>query len=74
MEVLYKGIVNEITERSLTLQLEDGSIVFYKEWVNNSGKAIDCTIIRAKDGYDISLEDPELFDKICEYVDYNVTF
>jgi hypothetical protein len=73
MEVLYKGIVNQITERSLTLQLEDGSIVYYKEWVNDSGKVIDCTI-RSKDGYDISLEDPGLFDKVCEYVDYNVTF
>ena len=73
MEVLYKGIVNQITERSLTLQLEDGSIVYYKEWVNDSGKVIDCTI-RSKDGYDISMEDPGLFDKVCEYVDYNVTF
>jgi len=73
MEVLYKGIVNQITERSLTLQLEDGSIVYYKEWVNDSGKVIDCTI-RSKDGYDISKEDPGLFDKICDYVDNNVIF
>ena len=73
MNVLYKGEVTGITERSLTLQLEDGSIIFYKEWVNDSGKVIDCTI-RSKDGYDISMEDPGLFDEICDYVDENVIF
>ena len=73
MEVLYKGEVTGITERSATLQLEDGSIIFYKEWVNDSGKVIDCTI-RSKDGYDISMEDPGLFDEICDYVDENVIF
>ena len=73
MEVLHKEEVTGITERSLTLQLEDGSIIFYKEWVNDSGKVIDCTI-RSKDGYDISMEDPGLFDEICDYVDENVIF
>ena len=73
MNVVYKGEVTGITERSLTLQLEDGSIIFYKEWVNDSGKVIDCTI-RSKDGYDISMEDPGLFDEICDYVDENVIF
>jgi hypothetical protein len=74
MEVLYKGIVNGVTARSATIQFEDGSIVFYRDWTNDKGKIIDCAI-ETKGGYNITLEDwPDMYNKICDYVDSNDIF
>jgi hypothetical protein len=64
MELLNKteSIVTEVT---YTLQ-DKTSVFYYKEWLNDSGKVIDC-LMRDKDGYEI--DDPLLFEEVQEFID-----
>ena len=73
MELLNQETVQGLTENTATIQLQDGMVVTYKEWVNSKGKVVD-TVIRSKDGYDIGEEDPGLFDEICDFIEGNGIF
>ena len=64
MELLNK-IESTVTEVTYTLQ-DKTSVFYYKEWLNDSGKVIDC-LIRDKDGYEI--DDPLLFEEVQEFID-----
>jgi hypothetical protein len=64
MKLLSK---TELTVTEVTYTLEDETSVFYyKEWLNDSGKVIDC-LMRDKDGYDI--DDSLLFEQVQEFID-----
>jgi hypothetical protein len=64
MKLLSK---TESTVTEVTYTLEDETSVFYyKEWLNDSGKVIDC-LMRDKDGYDI--DDSLLFEQVQEFID-----
>jgi len=71
MELLKKESQPGLTQNIATIQLNDGFVVHYKEWVDERGKVVDCSII-SKNGHEI--DDPALFDEICEFVDENVEF
>lgn len=64
MELLNKtkSIVTEVT---YTLQ-DKTSVFYYKEWLDDSGKVIDC-LMRDKDGSEI--DDPLLFEEVQEFID-----
>ena len=64
MELLNKteSIVTEVT---YILQ-DKTSVFYYKEWLNDSGKVIDC-LMRDKDGSEI--DDPLLFEEVQEFID-----
>jgi hypothetical protein len=65
MELLFTS-KSTVTEAEYRFQLETGEVVFYKEWLNEEGKVIDCTL-RTKSGYEIS--DPILMEQIQDKVD-----
>ena len=54
-----------VTEVTYTLQ-DKTSVFYYKEWLNDSGKVIDC-LMRDKDGSEIN--DPLLFEEVQEFID-----
>ena len=64
MEVLNKQ-ESTVTEVTYTLQ-DNTSEFYYKEWLNDSGKVIDC-ILRDKDGNEI--DDAVLLEKVQVYID-----
>ncbi len=70
MQLLNSEIQEGLTGRTATFQLWDGSVVIYKDWLHHQGEIIDC-VIRTKDGQDITHEEPDLFDLICEFLDEN---
>jgi hypothetical protein len=56
---------SESTEVVYTIQ--DGvSPFYYKEWLNEKGKVIDC-LLRDKDGFEI--DDSELLERVQEFID-----
>jgi hypothetical protein len=64
MKLLSK---TESTVTEVTYTLEDETSVFYyKEWLNDSGRVIDC-LIRDKDGYEI--DDSLLLEQVQEFID-----
>jgi hypothetical protein len=65
MELLHTS-KSTVTESEYRFQLETGEVVFYKEWLDERGKVIDCTL-RSKSGYDI--DDPALLEQIQDKVD-----
>ena len=54
-----------VTEVTYTLQ-DKTSVFYYKEWLNDSGKGMDC-LMRDKDGSEIN--DPLLFEEVQEFID-----
>ena len=64
MELLNK-IESTVTEVTYTFQ-DKTSVFYYKEWLDDSGKVIDC-LIRDKDGSEI--DDPLLFEEVQEFID-----
>ena len=54
-----------VTEVTYTLQ-DKTSVFYYKEWLDDSGKVIDC-LMRDKDGSEI--DDPLLFEEVQEFID-----
>ena len=64
MELLNKT-ESTVTEVTYTLQ-DKTSVFYYKEWLNDSGKVIDC-LMRDKDGSEI--DDPLLFEEVQEFID-----
>ena len=64
MELLNKT-ESTVTEVTYTLQ-DKTSVFYYKEWLNDSGKVIDC-LMRDKDGSEIN--DPLLFEEGQEFID-----
>lgn len=57
---------NVVTENTYHLRDENGRIYFYKEWLDESGKVIDC-VVRNEGGHDIS--DVPLVEQIWEFID-----
>jgi len=64
MELLNK-IESTVTEVTYTFQ-DKTSVFYYKEWLDDSGKVIDC-LMRDKDGSEI--DDPLLFEEVQEFID-----
>jgi len=64
MELLNttKSIVTEVT---YTLK-DDISAFYYKEWLDDSGKVVDCDL-RDKDGNNI--HDPILLEEVQQFID-----
>jgi len=65
MEILNQTS-QQVTENVFILQHPTEGVLIYKEWLNDSGKLIDCEL-RSKSGY--SIDDAALFDEVCEFVD-----
>lgn len=65
MELLHTS-KSTVIEAEYRFQLETGEVVFYKEWLDERGKVIDCAL-RSKSGYEIS--DPILMEQIQNKVD-----
>jgi hypothetical protein len=63
MEVL---ITEQFTVNTITLQHETEGVLVYKEWLNDSGKIMDCEVT-SKDGYQI--DDDLLLNEVYEFVD-----
>jgi len=64
MKILNK-ISSTVTEVTYTLQ-DETSAFYYKEWLNEKGKVIDC-LLRDKDGHEI--DDPALYERVTNFVD-----
>lgn len=57
------------TMHVLKFQLDDGSVVYYKEWTNSSGQVVDSQII-SKHGFPLDHEvEGELIERIQEEAD-----
>lgn len=65
MELLFTD-KHTVIEAEYRFQLENGEVVFYKEWLNEEGKVMDCTL-RSKDGYEI--DDPIIMEQVQNEVD-----
>jgi hypothetical protein len=63
MEVL---ITEQFTVNTITLQHETEGVLVYKEWLNDSGKIMDCEVT-SKDGYQI--DDDLLLNEVYKFVD-----
>ena len=55
-----------VSEETFDIKLDDGNVVQYKEWSDQSGKIID-TAIKDKKGQEI--DDINLLQKIWNFVD-----
>jgi hypothetical protein len=64
MKLLSKA-ESTVTEVTYTLQNET-SVFYYKEWLNDSGRVIDC-LMRDEDGYEI--DDSLLLEQVQEFID-----
>lgn len=60
MELLNKT-KRQVIEAVYTFQDTDGSILIYKEWLNEEGIVID-SVLRSKNGWDI--DNPALMEQV----------
>lgn len=65
MELLHRA-KSTVTEAEYRFQDTDGSVLVYKEWLNEKGKVIDA-VLRSKHGHDI--DDPILMERVQDIVD-----
>ena len=55
----------QVTETEYTFLDDNGNTIYYKEWLNDSGKVIDCVL---RDQYG-DIDDPIMMEKIQNIVD-----
>lgn len=69
MKLIYQA-TTKVTEHEHRFQLQDGSVISYKEWVHHSDGIVHDSQIRSENGHEIN--DPELLEQILQFLELYV--